>query len=177
MFFYEILFNAGGKARSGSSQTRFWFANEMEKEKQEVKILWRSAHRSWREFVCLQRDKTVARILGNNLESCLACCGILEIFQKYPTNIREILRICQKKMPRVVLFVLRRAVPRRNIKGSPLAGRPHSFTFQHQYWTRGLSTWSGLVLCIYITFGCQNWTRGHSRVWRCPLLMIKEEYL
>ena len=60
----------------------------------------------------------MARIFGNNLESCLACCGILEIFQKYSTNIREILRICQKKMPRVVLFVLRRAVPRRNIKGS-----------------------------------------------------------
>ena len=61
-----------------------------EEEKQEVKILWRSAHRSWREFVCLQRDKTVARIFGNNLESCLACCGILETFQKYSKNIPQI---------------------------------------------------------------------------------------
>ena len=46
MFFFETFFSPGGKARSGSAQTRFWFANEMEEEKQEVKILWRSAHRS-----------------------------------------------------------------------------------------------------------------------------------
>ena len=40
--------------------------------------------------------------------------NILKIFHKYPRNIEDL----SEKMPRVVLFVLRRAVPRRNIKGS-----------------------------------------------------------
>ena len=75
--------------------------------------------------------------------------NIPEIFLKYPRNIREILRICQKKC-RELCCLFCDAQLQGGISKAPLAGRPHSFTFQHQYWTRGLSTWSRHVLCIYI---------------------------
>ena len=79
--------------------------------------------RQWREYLA-----TILRVVLLVVGFWKHSRNILKIFYKYPRNIENL----SEKMPRVVLFVLRRAVPRRNIKGS-LAGRPHSFTFQHQY--------------------------------------------
>ena len=120
--------------------------------------------RQWREYWA-----TILRVVLLVVGFWKYSRNILQISEKYWEFVR--------KKCRELCCLFCDALFQGGISKAPLAGRPHSFTFQHQYWTRGLSTWSGLVLCIYITFGCQNWTRGHSRVWRCPLLMIKEEYL